>query len=73
MDEMEIKTRLGFRENFANFLEKIYGGAEEGEESCFNFWVSESCFKFQISELLQSSDATKTVKSGEKGVTTFTT
>ena len=40
MDEIERKTRLGFRENFGNFLEKICGGAEEGEESCFNFWVS---------------------------------
>ena len=40
MDEIERKTRLGFRENFRNFLEKICGGAEEGEESCFNFWVS---------------------------------
>ena len=41
MDEMERKTRLGFRENFGNFLEKIYGGEEEGEESYFKFQTIE--------------------------------
>ena len=50
MDEMERKTRLGFRENLGSFLKKICGEAEEGEERCFNFWVSESCFKFQTTE-----------------------
>ena len=42
MDEMERKTRLGFQENFGNFLEKMCGGAEEGEES-FNFRLSAKC------------------------------
>ena len=41
MDEVERKTRLGFRENLWNFLEKMCGGAEDGEESCFNFRVFE--------------------------------
>ena len=30
------------RENLWNFLEKMCGGAKDGEESCLNFWVSES-------------------------------
>ena len=50
MDEMERKTRLGFWENFKNFLKKMCGGAEEGEES-FNFRVSESCFKVLLIEM----------------------
>ena len=39
MDEVERKIRLGFRENLWNFLEKMCGGAEDGEESYFNFRV----------------------------------
>ena len=50
MDEMERKTRLGFRENLGNFLEKMCGGAEEGEES-FNFRVSKSCFRVLLTKM----------------------
>ena len=42
MDEVERKTRLGFRENLWNFLEKMSGGAEDGDDSYFNFRVYES-------------------------------
>ena len=38
---MKWKERQGW--DSGNFLEKMCGGAEEGEESCFNFRVYESC------------------------------
>ena len=49
---MKLKERQGWDSGkiSRNFSEKICGGAEEGEERCFNFWVSESCFKFQTTD-----------------------
>ena len=54
MDEIERKTRLGFRENFGNFLEKICGGAEERERrlaSIFGFLRVASNFRLPIASV----------------------